>query len=128
MLTAAFPLVRQIWSHEASCAHQFSPGEYEPEYAAVADQPAIPTFPEHAPKRWNVLLDALMIGDSVIFPNTTVADAPSNMAVILLDSGTSYSFVVDPLCYLLLVLMPRVQIRTHLGRRPDLRWNRGREV
>ncbi|TFL06017.1 aspartic peptidase domain-containing protein [Pterulicium gracile] len=88
----AFALQRST-HEEDDVDGSFSIGEYEPEYAAVADQPAIPTFPEHAPKRWNVLLDALMIGDSVIFPNTTVADAPSNMAVILLDSGTSYSYV-----------------------------------
>jgi saccharopepsin len=43
-------------------------------------------------------VDAIMIGGQTIIPNTTVPDAPSNKAVALLDSGTSYSYVPTHIC------------------------------
>ena len=66
-------------------------GQYDPQYAAVADRQPIPTWPVHSPKRWNVLLDALLVGEKTVIPNTTVPNAPK--AVALLDSGTSYTSV-----------------------------------
>jgi hypothetical protein len=72
--------------------HLFFLGQYDPQYAAVADRPRIPTWPVHSPKRWNVLLEALLIGDKTVIPNTTVPNAPG--AIALLDSGTSYTSVL----------------------------------
>jgi saccharopepsin len=69
-------------------------GEYEPAYAAVANSTAIPTWPVNSPKRWNVLLDALILTDQTITPSTQVPDVPGNRAVALLDSGTSYTLVL----------------------------------
>ncbi|KZT12774.1 acid protease [Laetiporus sulphureus 93-53] len=73
----------------------FSIGEYEPEYSAVANSTTISTWPESYPKRWSVLLDYLLLGaDSTAVPVTTsISGAPSNRAVVVLDSGTSYTYV-----------------------------------
>jgi len=68
----------------------FLVGELDPTYAAVNQTPPIPTFPPTNPNRWNVLLDAILVGSTVIPMTTTVPNAPSNRAVALLDSGTSY--------------------------------------
>ncbi len=64
--------------------------------------------------RWTVLLDALLIGDSgPIALSSTVSGAPSGKAVVMLDSGTSYTFVEqfphDELCIDLAsrLVMPR---------------------
>ena len=55
------------------------------------NSPKIPTYPVVDPMRWTVLLDALLIGDSSIPLSTTVEGAPSDKAVVMLDSGTSYT-------------------------------------
>jgi saccharopepsin len=65
-------------------------GELDSDYAAVNQTSPIPTFPENNPARWNVLLEAILIGDTFIPMTSTVLDAPSNNAVVLLDSGSSY--------------------------------------
>ena len=70
-------------------------GEVEPEYAAVNKTTAIPTFPVNSPTRWTVLLDAVFVGTNTISVTTTVANAPSNRAVVLVDSGTSYTYVLS---------------------------------
>jgi hypothetical protein len=54
---------------------------------------AISTWPISTPSRWNVLLEALLVGNTVVTPTTDVVGAPSNRAVVLLDSGTSYTYV-----------------------------------
>jgi len=64
------------------------------EYKDVVNSKEISTFPVNSPSRWNVLLDAAIIGDNVFYPTTTVNGAPINKAVALLDSGTSYSCVL----------------------------------
>ncbi|KAF8165350.1 aspartic peptidase A1 [Crassisporium funariophilum] len=69
----------------------FSIGEYEPEYAAVSGSVRIPTWPIHFPFRWNLLLDAVIVKDKITTPTTSVVGAPSNKAVVLMDSGSSYS-------------------------------------
>lgn len=69
----------------------FSIGEYEPEYKAVADEPKISTWPVHAPTRWNVLLESFVVGNQTISVKTIVDDAPTNRAVVLMDSGTTYT-------------------------------------
>ena len=65
-------------------------GELDPDYAAVNQTSPIPTFPMTSPNRWTVLIEALLVGNSVIPMTTTVPNTPSNRAVALLDSGTSY--------------------------------------
>jgi saccharopepsin len=67
-------------------------GEFDPDYSAVNQTPPIPTFPEANPTRWTVLLDAILdaSGNTVVPLTSTVPNAPSNRAVALLDSGTSY--------------------------------------
>lgn len=71
----------------------FFKGELDSNYTAVTNSPALSTFPEVAPKRWNVLLQAFMVGSNTYSVSTNVSGAPSNNAVVLLDSGTSYSYV-----------------------------------
>ncbi|KAI9513331.1 acid protease [Russula earlei] len=61
----------------------FLVGELDPQYAAVVQTPPIPTFPVSNPRRWNVLLEAVLVG---------------NTAVALLDSGTSLSYARPDLC------------------------------
>ena len=68
-------------------------GEVDPEYAEVNQTSPIPTFPVSNPTRWTVLLDAILVGNTVISLSTSVPSAPSNRAVALLDSGTSYRCV-----------------------------------
>lgn len=73
----------------------FGTGEYEEAYAAVENNTAISTWPVNSPTRWNVLLEAVIIGNTTVIPTTTVSGAPSNRAVALLDSGTSYTYVIN---------------------------------
>ena len=73
-------------------------GELDPDYSAVNQTPSIPTFPVANPTRWTVLLDGILVagGDTAIPITSTVPNAPSNGAVALLDSGTSYRCVCIP--------------------------------
>jgi len=66
-------------------------GEYEPQYASVANTSRISTWPVSSPKRWTLLLDSVIIGTDVVVPTTQVVGAPTNKAVILMDSGASYT-------------------------------------
>ena len=68
-------------------------GEYEPQYASVANTSRISTWPVSSPKRWTLLLDSVIIGTDVVVPTTQVVGAPTNKAVILMDSGASYTWV-----------------------------------
>lgn len=68
-------------------------GEVDPEYAEVNQTSPIPTFPVSNPTRWTVLLEAILVGNTAISLSTSVPSAPSNRAVALLDSGTSYRCV-----------------------------------
>ena len=68
-------------------------GEIDTNYSDIEDANEIPTWPVSSPSRWNVLLQALLVGSNAYNVTTDVHDAPSNNAVVLLDSGTSYSFV-----------------------------------
>ncbi|TFK55700.1 acid protease [Heliocybe sulcata] len=70
----------------------FSLGETEPAYASVLNQTAIPTWPQNSPSRWNVLLDSIIVGQNTVSLTTVVPNVPSNKAVALLDSGTSYTY------------------------------------
>ncbi|KAI0268191.1 acid protease [Gloeopeniophorella convolvens] len=73
-------------------------GEVDPEYAAVNNSAPIHTFPENSPMRWNLLLDAILVGPQAVPVTSTVAGAPSNRAVALLDSGTSYTYLPKDVC------------------------------
>ncbi|THV08563.1 acid protease [Dendrothele bispora CBS 962.96] len=94
----AFALQRTSEDQDGDVEGSFSIGEYEPAYASVADTAAIPTWPETSPKRWSVLVEALMIGDKTVTPTTNVPDVPSNRAVAVLDTGTSYTYVSEEIC------------------------------
>ncbi|KAF5369897.1 hypothetical protein D9758_001054 [Tetrapyrgos nigripes] len=94
----AFALQRTKEDNQDDVEGSFSVGEYEPAYASVADTPAIPTWPEKSPKRWSVIVEALLIGDKTITPTTIVPDVPSNRAVAVLDTGTSYSYAPKDIC------------------------------
>jgi len=67
-------------------------GEVDSNYTAVTTAPPIATFPDSNPSRWTVILDALLIGSKVVEVASTVPDAPSNQAVVLVDTGSSYSY------------------------------------
>jgi len=76
----------------------FSIGELDPAYSAVSGNERIPTWPIHSPYRWNVLLDAVIVNDTITVPSTTVPNAPSNKAVVLMDSGASYTYAPKQIC------------------------------
>lgn len=67
-------------------------GEYEPQFANVSNSQRIPTWPVTSPSRWNVLVDAVVINNTIMVPSSSVDGAPSNKAVALIDSGASYSY------------------------------------
>ncbi|KAG6814176.1 hypothetical protein H0H92_000852 [Tricholoma furcatifolium] len=79
----------------------FTIGEYQSEYAAVENSTAIPTWPVNSPTRWDILLDAVIVNhanDSIVVPTTDVVGAPSNKAVILMDSGSSFTYAPTAIC------------------------------
>lgn len=62
----------------------------------MINQTAIPTWPVNSPKRWDVLLDAVIVNhanDTIVLPTTDVVGAPTNKAVVLMDSGSSFTSV-----------------------------------
>ncbi|KAL5487670.1 hypothetical protein ACEPAI_5778 [Sanghuangporus weigelae] len=71
----------------------FTIGEIEETYSDINNANALSTWPVVDPSRWNVLLDAFMVGTDTFSVTTNVSGAPSDKAVVLLDSGTSYSYV-----------------------------------
>ncbi|KDQ15395.1 hypothetical protein BOTBODRAFT_31717 [Botryobasidium botryosum FD-172 SS1] len=75
----------------------FTIGEVDPAYSTVLNTNPIPTWPRSDPKRWTVLLAAYETGTSTpqtphFPPPSVVFTAPTGTAVILLDSGTSYTY------------------------------------
>ncbi|KAK0468360.1 aspartic peptidase domain-containing protein [Desarmillaria tabescens] len=70
----------------------FNIGEYEEAYSNVSETDAISTWPVSSPKRWSVLVEALLVGNQTILPSSSTGGAPSNKAVVVLDTGTSYSY------------------------------------
>ncbi|KAF9451721.1 acid protease [Macrolepiota fuliginosa MF-IS2] len=87
----AFSLLRSTEAGD-EVEGSFSIGEYEPEYASIANTSRISTWPVHNPKRWTVLLDSVIIGNDITVPTTQLSNAPSNKAVVLMDSGASYTY------------------------------------
>ena len=68
-------------------------GEFDPAYSGVTGNAPISTWPVHSPRRWNILLDAVIVNQTITPATTKVQGAPSNKAVVLMDSGSSYTFV-----------------------------------
>ncbi|KAH6914912.1 aspartic peptidase domain-containing protein [Coprinopsis sp. MPI-PUGE-AT-0042] len=87
----AFALHRAT-QNDSEIEGSFAIGEFEPEYMAITGNPSIPTWPRHDPYRWNVLLDALIVNDTIIPGTTTKPGAPNNKAVVLLDTGASHTY------------------------------------
>ncbi|KAF9651169.1 acid protease [Thelephora ganbajun] len=73
-------------------------GEYVPEYKQIEQTPAIPTWPVKNPKRWNVLLEAFHVGATPVTVTSKISNAPANRAVVLLDTGTSYTYAPPEAC------------------------------
>ncbi|KAG1768177.1 aspartic peptidase domain-containing protein [Suillus occidentalis] len=76
----------------------FAIGETESQYSNVTSTNKIPTWPVESPSRWNVLLDSFIVGTETYSVSTGVQGAPSNKAVVLLDSGTSYTYAPTDVC------------------------------
>ncbi|KAF5388318.1 hypothetical protein D9615_000408 [Tricholomella constricta] len=96
----------------------FAIGEYEPKYVAVANQTAIPTWPVNSPSRWNVLLDAVIVNhlnDTIVIPKTTVVGAPGNKAVILMDSGSSFTYAPTAICDAIYGSIPNAYYDAKIG-------------
>ena len=85
-------------------------GEIEDEYVAITGNQLIPTWPIQNPYRWNVLLDALIVNDGIMPGKTRVQGAPTNKAVVLLDSGSSYTSVL----FILLGLVFQIDIQSQI--------------
>ncbi|KAH9077103.1 acid protease [Lactarius deliciosus] len=93
----------------------FLVGELDPDYTAVNETSPIPTFPITGPRRWTVLIEAILVGNSVIPMTTTVPNAPSNRAVALLDSGTSYSYASPEVSNAIYGNIPGAQLDSQTG-------------
>ncbi|KAF9009070.1 aspartic peptidase domain-containing protein [Cyathus striatus] len=94
----AFRLARWLALKMFMCHLICIAGEYEPEYANVVGNEPIPTWPVNSPKRWSVLLDAVIVNDTITVPTTDVIGAPNNKAVVLMDSGASYTYAPTNIC------------------------------
>jgi len=73
-------------------------GEYVAEYKQIDQTPAIPTWPVNNPTRWNVLLEAVHVGTKPTTVKSKLSKAPVNRAVVLLDTGTSYTYAPPEVC------------------------------
>ncbi|KAI0053640.1 acid protease [Auriscalpium vulgare] len=100
---------------EAEVEGTFLVGETDPQYAAVNDTTPIPTFPLVNPNRWNILLDAVIVGSTVVPVTSVVPNAPTNKAVVLLDSGTSYSYAPSDVCQAIYGNIPGAAYDSALG-------------
>ncbi|PPQ98541.1 hypothetical protein CVT24_004032 [Panaeolus cyanescens] len=93
----------------------FSIGEFDPKYSAVVGSARIPTWPVHDPNRWNVLVDALIVNDTITVPTTNVVGAPSNKAVALMDSGASYTYAPKEICDAIYASVPGAVYNATVG-------------
>lgn len=67
-------------------------GELADEYVDVKDSPKIPLFPPEGSTRWTVMLDSFAVNGANQNITSAVTDVPTGRAVVLLDSGTTYSY------------------------------------
>ena len=73
-------------------------GEYVQEYKRIEETPPIPTWPAKLPRRWNVLLEAIHVGAKPVTLTSKIHNAPVNRAVVLLDTGTTYTYAPPEVC------------------------------
>lgn len=73
-------------------------GEYVQEYQQIEQTPAISTWPVKNPRRWDVLLEAVHVGANLVTVTSKIPNAPVNRAVVLLDTGTSYTYAPPEVC------------------------------
>ncbi|KAG1820188.1 aspartic peptidase domain-containing protein [Suillus subaureus] len=88
----------QSTSDDDQITGSFAIGKTEPQYSNVTSTNKISTWPVDSPTRWNVLLDSFIVGTETYSVSTGVQGAPSNKAVVLLDSGTSYTYAPTDVC------------------------------
>ncbi|KIK97871.1 hypothetical protein PAXRUDRAFT_135417 [Paxillus rubicundulus Ve08.2h10] len=93
----------------------FAIGETDPQYANVRNTNKVPTWPVIAPSRWNVLLDSFVVGTQTNDVSSTVPGVPANKAVVLLDSGTSYTYAPVDVCTAIYGGVPGAQYDSSLG-------------
>jgi saccharopepsin len=87
---AAFLLVCSVCISACNPLSSSLLGDYDPKYTQISGSNRISTWPIRNPYRWNVLIDAVIVNGSIVVPSTKVTGAPSNKAVALMDSGSSY--------------------------------------
>jgi len=90
----AIGMLNVLFSYSQTHLMHRKTGETESAYSNVTSTNKIPTWPVTSPSRWNILLDSFFVGTETLSVSTTVQGAPSNKAVALLDSGTSYTYVI----------------------------------
>ena len=73
-------------------------GEYVEEYTQIEQTSAISTWPVKSPQRWNVLLEAILVGTKTVTVSSKINGAPVDRAVVLLDTGTSYTYAPPEVC------------------------------
>ncbi|KAG2152238.1 aspartic peptidase domain-containing protein [Suillus cothurnatus] len=105
----------QSTSDDDQVTGSFAIGETEPQYSNVTSTNKIPTWPVDFPTRWNVLLDSFIVGTETYSVSTGVKGAPSNKAVVLLDSGTSYTYAPTDVCESIYGGVPGAQYNSGLG-------------
>ncbi|EKM59341.1 uncharacterized protein PHACADRAFT_249769 [Phanerochaete carnosa HHB-10118-sp] len=94
----------------------FSIGEVDPQYQAVLGNEPIPTWPESYPSRWSILLDAVLIsGEQAVPVSSVVAGVPEGQAVVLLDSGTSWTYAPPDVCTAIYGSVPGATFDDDLG-------------
>ncbi|EGN93043.1 hypothetical protein SERLA73DRAFT_64735, partial [Serpula lacrymans var. lacrymans S7.3] len=85
------------------------------QYANVTSANKLSTWPVTSPSRWNVLLDSFIVGTQTYSVSTGVKGAPSNQAVVLLDSGTSYTYAPTEVCQAIYGNISGAQYNSGLG-------------
>lgn len=105
----------QSTSDDDQVTGSFAIGETEPQYSNVTSTNKIPTWPVDSPTRWNVLLDSFIVGTETYSVSTGVQGAPSDKAVVLLDSGTSYTYAPTDVCQAIYGGVSGAQYNSGLG-------------
>ncbi|KAG1754035.1 aspartic peptidase domain-containing protein [Suillus paluster] len=105
----------QSTSDDDQVMGSFAIGETELQYSNVTSTNKIPTWPVNSPTRWNVLLDSFIVGTETYSVSTGVQGAPSNKAVVLLDSGTSYTYAPTDVCQAIYGGVSGAQYNSALG-------------
>jgi hypothetical protein len=67
-------------------------GEVADEYTSVSGTDHIPLFPPSDATRWTVMLDSYAVEGKDHTVSSVVPDAPEGRTIVLLDSGTTYTY------------------------------------